>query len=985
MTPDLYARAKALFLTIADQEPNAARAELDALCAGDPELRAAVADLLEGDQARECESGSVHPFQRVAHMVAAIHRDLEETWSTTMSAADVRESSLLQQTDITAVGDPARDRGLPLLDGIPDRMTLKRGGAGDSTILPGYRILEEIGRGGMGIVYRAAQERPQREVAIKMLRSDVVSRSGLRRLEVEAEVLARLQHPNIAAVYESGRVESDDGVRAYFVMQYVDGVPIDEAVRQMKPPLETRVRWMVDVCRAIEHAHRKAVIHRDLKPDNVLITAQGRPMVLDFGVARALDPSLQSVTLYTGEGMLVGTLPYMSPEQLSSDSSDIDTRSDVYALGVLAYEVIGGRRAFDLKNDAFMRAVERVREESPPRLDTLDENCPLDLALIIDRAMSKLPGRRYPSAGEMADDLERFLRNEPILARPSTAVYQLRLYARRNRGLVTGLAGAALILIASMIALSLLTLKALAAEDDARHAAQLEAEQRAVAVAEQERSARAERGALRVARFMTHILRQSDRERSRVSPAVDYEEPTVVETVSYARPIIGDVFRDWPEHEILTRLSIAQILLSRSDVEGAVEESKKAVEIAEAHLGPAHVHTLSALLQLGQAHSIARRLREAATFLELVIERAEAGGADARRVLPFAQHELGNVYNLLNRREEAMALAQAAVDGKTAALGPGNPSTVQSVVGLAIVQGQRGDLAGAASRLESALEDLKAWQASDDGRRDAFATEEIVTGASTRDPDVQLFHAVHALAGVLTPLGRHQDAVARFEEAIELGERIFEPDHPALLLALRNYAGALRSAGRAEQALEVSEEVWRKSERIEGPDAHGTLMAWNAYADALKDLKRYEEAIDHYEAMVAKSAEKNGPDDRVTLGFRLDLALGYGAAGRHTDAITVASALTATLEGPVRVDPRDFIFCDANLAQAASHRALGQHEESYVAYTRAHEHSVRRVGEQGKRSREIAALLAKVAEQIGRPEEALRWQALAGETADDGP
>lgn len=941
MTAERYGVVKEVFLEAIELPPEQRVPFVMRRCDGDDDLAAAVRAMLAAD------ADEAPAVERLSDAVAAVHRELETT-----------VASLTRQG---AIGMRSEVSNLPFA--APE--------------LSGYRIDRELGRGGMGVVYRAEQERPQRVVAIKMLRADIVSRTGLRRLELEAQLLARLQHPNIASIHESGRLETPDGPRAYFVMEYVDGVPIHEAARRQAPSLETRVRWIVDICRAIDHAHRKGIIHRDLKPDNVLVTADGRPMVLDFGVARAVDAGLGAATLLTGDGMLVGTVPYMSPEQLAADPDEVDTRSDIYALGVLAYEVICGQRAFNVQHEPLMRAMERIRNESPPRLDTLNIDCPLDLALIVDRAMSKLPGRRYASAGEMADDLERFLRHEPILARPSTAIYQFRLYARRNRGLMTGLAGSGLILVASVAGLALLTMRAMAAERDAVRAAEREAAQRSIAVEETERATRAEQGALRVAGFMTHILAQSDRERSRISSAVGFEEPTVVETVNYARPLIAEAFQDWPEHEVQTRTAIAGVLLSRRDFEGAAEESRRAMEQAELHFGPRHERTLAAMQTLGLAYYELRRLDEAASVLEACIERAgEATSPDALRVRVMAQSDLANVYALLNRRQEALTLSQIAAASKAEVLGPGHPATVQSVTSLAILQGQRGDLAGAAARLESAIDALRAWQAEAAGQ-DRFGSGALAPSDATRDPDVQMFFTLHALAGVLAPLGRSDEAVSRFNETLDLGQRIYGDAHPSVLWVRRNFSNALRQAGRLDEALRMAEQAWHGSREIEGPDAHGTLVAWGAYAEVLAALDRYDEAITAFEGLVAKCVEVKGADDYLTLRQRFALASVYLAAGRPTDALPMAAAVTEALAGAVRVDPRDPLLSGAHELEGRVHVALGQLADAYRAFSQAHSFAVRRGGEDGATARELAAVLAKQADDLGLQEEAVRWRTLA--------
>jgi serine/threonine protein kinase/WD40 repeat protein len=297
-----------------------------------------------------------------------------------------------------------------------------------------YRVLKFLGAGGMGVVYLAEQERPRRTVALKVIRGAMASRSLLRRFEHEAEILGRMHHPGIAQIYEAGVAEGDHGPQPFLAMELVEGPPITDYAEARKLSTRDRLELLARVCDAIHHAHQRGVIHRDLKPSNILVDAHGQPKILDFGVARAIDADLQVTTMRTSVGQLIGTLPYMSPEQIAADPAEIDNRADVYALGVLIFEVLAGKLPFDLKSRSIPEAARIIRDESPTRLSTVDRTLRGDVETIVATAMAKDKDRRYQTAATLAADIRRYLAGEPIAARESSAAELLRRSLRRYRG-----------------------------------------------------------------------------------------------------------------------------------------------------------------------------------------------------------------------------------------------------------------------------------------------------------------------------------------------------------------------------------------------------------------------------------------------------------------------------------------------------------------------------------------------------------------------
>ncbi len=299
----------------------------------------------------------------------------------------------------------------------------------------------------MGTVYLALQERPRRTVALKVIRAGSMSASAQRRFELEAEALGRLQHPGLAQVYEAGTALIGNTQQPFFAMEFVDGVPLNTFARAKGLSTDERLALVARVCDAVEHAHQKGVIHRDLKPGNILIDADGNPRVLDFGVARLTDSDRDAVTIQTDAGSLVGTIPYMSPEQVRGRTRDLDTRSDVYALGVVLYELLAGRLPHDLSNKTLPEAVRIIGEIPPPPIPASAGNLPVDVVTIVAKALEHDRARRYQSAAALADDIRRYLAKEPILARPASALYQFTRFAQRRRALVAGVAASILLLI----------------------------------------------------------------------------------------------------------------------------------------------------------------------------------------------------------------------------------------------------------------------------------------------------------------------------------------------------------------------------------------------------------------------------------------------------------------------------------------------------------------------------------------------------------
>jgi serine/threonine protein kinase len=412
-----------IFDALSECDADERRRLLDAECAGDAALRARIEALLEALDTTERTRGF-----------------LDE-----VAMADLAED-----------GDGEEDVNGPL-----------------PRMLGPFRLLRVMGEGGMGVVFEAEQASPKRRVAVKMLRGDMASREMARRFRREIDTLGRLRHRGIAQIYEAGN--AIDGERSgvtvsYIAMELVEGAALDEHVRRQKLAPREIAAILVEVCEAVQHAHERGVVHRDLKPANILVaTEEGRPQpkVLDFGVARLLPETGRALTMATSPGLIIGTMAYMSPEQLVGEADAVGARSDVYAIGVILFEMLTGRPPLDLRDRPIADAARIVRDEEPTRIGSIDERLRGDLETIVAMAIEKSPERRYPSAAALADELRRYLRDEPILARPPTRVERVARFVRRNRPLVAGTFGAFVFLLVGIITTSSLALSAMRARDAA--------------------------------------------------------------------------------------------------------------------------------------------------------------------------------------------------------------------------------------------------------------------------------------------------------------------------------------------------------------------------------------------------------------------------------------------------------------------------------------------------------------------------------------
>jgi tetratricopeptide (TPR) repeat protein/tRNA A-37 threonylcarbamoyl transferase component Bud32 len=756
-----------------------------------------------------------------------------------------------------------------------------------------YTLIGKLGEGGMGIVWEARQESPQRSVALKVVRGGTLGDEAAARLfQREAETLARLDHPNIAAVYEAGT--TDDG-QHYFAMELVRGVTLDRWLRQ-RPGLDTpgeleaRLRIFGSICEAVQYAHQKGVIHRDLKPGNIVATqaesgSASRPgsgalplvKVLDFGLARITDEDLGAASLQTEVGVIKGTLAYMSPEQARGDPAAIDTRCDVYALGVLLYQLLSGRLPLDLSGLSVMESLRRVTDQDPvplqrawPASTRLDP----DLITIVHKALAKQPGERYSSAAALAEDVVRFLTSQPILARPPSTLYQLRkLIARRKAPFAA--AGVALVLLVAFgVAMSVLY----ARSERLRRRAE-EAEHRAAENFELARGA--------VDRYFTEISE---------SPALQAYglEDLRRSLLETARSYYADfVERRGDDPELRAELgsaqirlaNIARVLAETEQAEQAIEEGRRLfTALLEDDPGNLHYRRELAVLEgnLGLLLADIGRPEEAEAAYERTIALEESiatepdhrASDDARRA--NAIDNLGQLVERAGRLEESRALITEAIEVREALLRdhPDEPEYVLALVqgynNLAIQYPRQGQTAPALPLLERAIE----------------LAEEL----NARHPDDSRYENILAasysnLAGVRMLEGRLDEAIELYTDELATRRELVR-SHPGVVeyeiflgSSLTNLGEAEARAGRHEaalprfgEALEVLEGVLdREPRHVVGRAYASYTHSWRA--GSLEALGRPGEAVGDWERAVEL-------DDRGDPSLREGLERARAAAGR---------------------------------------------------------------------------------------------------------
>jgi serine/threonine protein kinase/Flp pilus assembly protein TadD len=806
--------------------------------------------------------------------------------------------------------------------GIP----LEEAGAARPQRIGPYRVLRVLGEGGMGVVYLAEQDSPRRAVALKVIRPGVASPAALRRFAQEAAILARLQHPGIAQIYEAGTavVDSPEGAtgsaRPFFAMELVHGASLLDYARSRALPTRERLELMIRVCDAVQHAHQKGVIHRDLKPGNILVTDAGQPKILDFGVARVTDADVQMTTLQTEVGQLVGTLPYMSPEQAGAgrdtahpegtnredgappghgDPLAIDTRADVYALGVIAFELLAGRLPYALDRRSVPDAMRVIRDEEPTRLGAVDRSFRGDLETIVGKALEKDRSRRYQTVADLAADIRRTLDDEPIVARPPSAAYQLRKFAKRHRLLVGSAAAIVLALLVAVVVVSLALARAVAAEQDA--------------TARLEESRRQTEMAAAVNDFLEEMLASVDPARAQ---GPDVRVRDVLEWAA-ARVEKGEV-RAEAEIRAALRLTIGWTYRALGLVAEAEPHLREALAIrrsiprtdesAQLGLAEALDSLAEALRDLGRAAEAEPLSREGLEIRQRVLARDHIDVANSMNNLGLILKDRGDY-------DGAEVLYRGALDMKRRILSPDDPELCATLMNLGMLR-------------YVAYSDL-------DGA-EALGAEALDVARRAFGPDhPYIAHCLAAVGSIRSAKGDLDGAITLLREALDMRRRVYEGDHVDLAVNLSDLGLALKRKGDLDAAEPLYREALDMRRRLFGSEHASIATSLQNLGMLLRDRGDAAGA----EAMVREGLRMRRAvqgEQHVDVAFSLvGLGLMTYANGRFDEAESLfREALEIRLEvlGPRHLD---VAVARANLGVV--HRAVGRLAESETELAEAHE------------------------------------------------
>jgi eukaryotic-like serine/threonine-protein kinase len=683
-----------------------------------------------------------------------------------------------------------------------------------------YRLLERIGHGGMGEVWLAEQETPvRRRVALKLIRAGMNTREIVARFESERQVLALMDHPAIAKVFDAGATA--EGL-PYFVMEYVAGVPVTQYCDTHCLSVHQRLKLFVQVCNGVQHAHQRAIIHRDLKPSNILVTqVDGKPVpkIIDFGIAKATTQHLTDETMLTLVGTPIGTPQYMSPEQATFGEEDVDTRSDVYSLGVLLYELLTGALPLRLTANgsvAFHEVFRRIREEDAARpstrIRTSGEHAPRtacdrqtepdalskqlkgDLDAIALKALEKDRSRRYGSPSEFADDIERYLHNQPVLAVAPSFGYRARKFVRRHRIIVTASVAVAVAACALIASLVISSIRIARERDRANHEAQ---------------------AAERVSDFLVGTFKVSDPDQARGNKI------TAREVLDRGARQIDTELAGQPYLQARLMITMSRVYEGLGLYEPARQLAQKAVALQQRVLGPGNQETLASQSLLARLLEYQAHYPESEKLYRDTLERQErAFGPDNIETLR-TRNGLAGLLNEEGHYADAEKLLTEVLNATDRVAGPESPESFSVLNNLAV-----------------------ATDGSRQYAKEAALSEELYRRRLNKlGPDhPDTLNSMQNLAYVYYRLGRYAQAERLQRRGLEVDRRVQGKDHPHVLLAQGNLANTLLSEGKLSEAESLQREALEGRIRVLGPEHQETQFAITNLANILLAQKRYAEA-----------------------------------------------------------------------------------------------------------------------------------------------
>lgn len=731
------------------------------------------------------------------------------------------------------------------------------------TDFDGFNIQRLLARGGTSDVYLAKQQHPERSVAIKVFRAGLSSNRQLERFQSEVEILARLEHPYIAAIYAAGMSDKVAPVPLpYLAMEYIEGEPLTDFARSQAYDTDDKIKLVSLVCQGIHGAHQRGVIHRDLKPANIFVKPDGTPKILDFGIARlATQDGSRGGHTMTGE--LVGTLAYMSPEQLGPDGDLIDIRTDVYSLGVILFEMLAGRPAFDTSASSIPETMKQIEAGSVPTLRSLGIHVPADLEAVLSKATSREPELRYDSAAAFAADLNRLLTGEAVEAHPPTTMYRLRKFAGRNKAMVT----AGSIATSLTLALTAASVVGFVSASQERDAA---IEARAIADSETERATEQARIAEEALGREQTIGEYIKRMLTSVSPVNHGPDARVADVIATWGDDIDSSFPNNSDTRARLHALLGDTYFALGQFNEALLHFRAAFEIVAPNNTNPHVPLIDLYTGLINTLMFLGELDEAEQLLATALPMAvEEYGINDQMTLALRESE-AEWYRLKGDLDTSVEKFKILAADSKEALGESSNQHLTALGGV----------------VRSLLEDQKSTEAVE-VLRGLIVLRETHMG---REHPTTLI-AFGNLGTALNDIGEFEEAVSVLEENIEIGERVLGELHHTVRTSRGGLIDSLHRVGRSDEALALSWRVVEDDRAVYGDDHPDVAVSLNNVAAMLLELERFEEALELTEDVHERLTRNLGATHPRTLVALGNHAIAIQGVGRLSDAAEVLTQL----------------------------------------------------------------------------------------------